>query len=58
MKTMPANGYLQQVRSSRRLERECLRNVELMWLLNRLAPDYKTIAEFRRHEGAALGDTQ
>jgi transposase len=47
-------GYLQQVRSSRRLERECQRNVELMWLLNRLAPDHKTIAEFRRREGAAL----
>ena len=41
-------GYLHQVRSSRRLERECQRNVELMWLLNRLAPDHKTIAEFRR----------
>jgi transposase len=47
-------GYLQQVRSSRRLERECQRNVELMWLLNRLAPDHKTIAEFRRREGLAL----
>src|SRR6266550_2156351 len=41
-------GYLNQVRSSRRLERECARNVEVMWLLNRLAPDHKTIAEFRR----------
>ena len=47
-------GYLHQVRSTRRLERECQRNVELMWLLNRLAPDHKTIAEFRRHEGAAV----
>jgi transposase len=47
-------GYLQQLRSSRRLERECQRNVELMWLLHRLAPDHKTIAEFRRCEGAAL----
>ena len=47
-------GYLQQVRSSRRLERECQRNVELMWLIDRLAPDHKTIAEFRRREGAAL----
>jgi len=45
-------GYLNQVRSSRRLERECGRNVELMWLLKRLAPDHKTIAEFRRHNGA------
>ena len=41
-------GYLQQVRSSRRLEAECRRNVEVMWLLGRLAPDYKSIAEFRR----------
>lgn len=41
-------GYLQQIRSSRRLESECGRNIELMWLLGRLAPDHKTIAEFRR----------
>ena len=41
-------GYLQQVRSSRRLEAECRRNVEVMWLLGRLEPDYKSIAEFRR----------
>jgi len=41
-------GYLQQVRSSRRLEAECRRNVELMWLLSRLEPDHKSIAEFRR----------
>src|SRR6201981_908208 len=41
-------GYLQQIRSSRRLESECWRNIELMWLLGRLAPDHKTIAEFRR----------
>lgn len=47
-------GYLNQVRSSRRLERECQRNVELMWLMRRLAPDHKTIANFRRHNGAAL----
>lgn len=47
-------GYLNQVRSSRRLERECHRNVELMWLLRRLAPDHKTIANFRRHNGVAL----
>ena len=46
-------GYLQQVRSSRRLETECRRNVEVMWLLGRLAPDHKVIAEFRRlHRGA------
>src|SRR5947207_3607788 len=41
-------GYLQQIRSSRRLESECRRNIELMGLLGRLAPDHKTIAEFRR----------
>lgn len=41
-------GYLQQVRSSRRLETECRRNVELMWLLGRLYPDHKSISEFRR----------
>jgi transposase len=47
-------GYLNGVRSSRRLERECSRNVELMWMLRRLAPDHKTIANFRRLEAAAL----
>jgi len=47
-------GYLQQVRSSRRLENECRRNVELMWLLNRLAPDHKSIAEFRRMHSEAV----
>jgi len=41
-------GYLNRIRSSRRLERECHRNVELMWLMGRLSPDHKTIAEFRR----------
>jgi transposase len=41
-------GYLQQVRSSRRVEVECERNVDVMWLLGRLQPDYKSIAEFRR----------
>jgi transposase len=41
-------GYLNRVQSSRRLERECQRNVELMWLTGRLAPDFKTIADFRR----------
>jgi transposase len=41
-------GYLNQIRSSRRLEAECRRNVELMWLLGRLHPDHKSIAEFRR----------
>jgi hypothetical protein len=42
------------VRSSRRLERECRRNVEAMWLLRRLSPDFKTIADFRRDNGAAI----
>jgi transposase len=41
-------GYLNQIRSSRRLEAECRRNVDLMWLLGRLYPDHKSIAEFRR----------
>jgi transposase len=47
-------GYLNEVRSSRRLERECHRNVEAMWLLRRLAPDFKTIADFRRDNGPAI----
>ena len=44
-------GYLNRVPSSRRLEREAQRNVELMWLTGRLAPDFKTIADFRRDNG-------
>jgi len=48
-------GYLNQTRSSRRLERECQRNIEVLWLLNRLAPDFKTIADFRRDNRAAIG---
>ena len=47
-------GYLNAVRSSRGLERECGRNVECMWLLGRLAPDHKTIAEFRRCNSDSL----
>jgi transposase len=47
-------GYFNEVRSSRRLERECRRNVEAMWLLHRLAPDFKTIADFRRDNGPAI----
>jgi transposase len=50
-------GYLNEVRSSRRLERECFRNVEVMWLVRRLAPDFKTIADFRRDNGAAIVGT-
>ena len=45
-------GYLNRVQSSRRLEREAQRNVELMWLTGRLAPDFKTIADFRKDNGA------
>jgi Transposase and inactivated derivatives len=41
-------GYLNQVRSSRKLEKECHRNIEVMWLMKKLAPDHKTIAEFRK----------
>ena len=47
-------GYLHQARSSRRLEAECRRNVEVMWLLGRLQPDYKSIAEFRRMHSQAV----
>jgi transposase len=47
-------GYLNRVQSSRRLEREAQRNVELMWLTGRLAPDFKTIANFRQANGAAI----
>ena len=47
-------GYLNRVQSSRRLEREAQRNIELMWLTGRLAPDFKTIANFRRDNGAAI----
>jgi transposase len=47
-------GYLNQIRSSRRLEAECRRNVELMWLLGRLYPDHKSISEFRRMHSEAV----
>jgi transposase len=47
-------GYLNQVQSSRRLERECGRNLELIWLMGRLKPDFKTIADFRRDNGPAI----
>lgn len=50
-------GYLQQIRSSRRLEAECQRNIELMWLLGRLRPDHKSIAEFRRMHRDAVVQT-
>ena len=47
-------GYLNRVQSSRRLEREAQRNVELMWLTGKLAPDHKTIADFRKDNGPAI----
>lgn len=50
-------GYLNRIQSSRRLEREAGRNLELMWLTGRLAPDFKTIAEFRRENGPAIRAT-
>jgi len=47
-------GYLNRIQSSRRLERECQRNLELMWLTGRLAPDFKTIADFRHDNGKGI----
>lgn len=47
-------GYLNRVQSSRRLERETQRNVEVMWLTGRLTPDFKTIADFRKNNGEAI----
>src|ERR1700691_1983245 len=47
-------GYLNRVPSSRRLERECQRNIELIWLTGQLAPDFKTIADFRKDNGNAI----
>src|SRR5512141_354523 len=47
-------GYLNWTQSSRRLEREAGRNVEVMWLTGRLAPDHKTIADFRKDNGHAI----
>jgi len=50
-------GYLNRVQSSRRLEREAGRNIELMWLLERLAPDFKTIADFRKNNSKGIKNT-
>src|SRR5437667_10085534 len=47
-------GYLNRVRSSRGLEREAARNLELIWLLRKLRPDFKTVADFRRDNGKAI----
>jgi len=48
------DGYLNRIQSSRRLEKEAQRNVELMWLTGRLLPDFKTIADFRKDNGKAI----
>ncbi len=48
-------GYLNRVQSSRRLERDAGRNLEIRWLLGRLVPDHKTIADFRKDNGPAIG---
>ena len=50
-------GYLNRVQSSRRLERETQRNVEVMWLVGRLQPDFKTIADFRKDNGKGIQQT-
>jgi transposase len=50
-------GYLNQLRSSRRLEAECRRNIEMMWLLGRLYPDHKSISEFRRVHREAIAES-
>jgi transposase len=50
-------GYLNRIRSSRKLEQECQRNVEVMWLLGKLAPDHKTIADFRKDNLTAFKET-
>src|SRR5499433_936255 len=50
-------GYLNRIPSSRRLERETQRNIELMWLTGRLSPDFKTIADFRKDNGPAIRAT-
>jgi transposase len=47
-------GYLNRIQSSRRLERETQRNIEVMWLTGRLMPDFKTIADFRKNNGSAI----
>jgi transposase len=47
-------GYLKQIRSSRQVEKECKRNIELMWLMKGLAPDQNTIANFRKNNPKAI----
>jgi transposase len=55
--TLYIYGYLHRVPSSRRLERKAQRNLELIWLLGHLAPDFKTTADFRRDNGVAIHAT-
>ena len=50
-------GYLNRIPSSRRLERECQRNIELIWLTGKLAPDFKTIADFRKDNSQAIRES-
>ena len=50
-------GYLNRIQSSRRLEREAQRNIELMWLIQRLSPDFKTIADFRKDNASGIKNT-
>lgn len=50
-------GYLNGIRSSRRLERECRRNIELHWLMQKLVPNYHSISDFRKDNPAALKNT-
>ena len=47
-------GYFNGIRTSRKLEKECHRNIELMWLINGIAPDFKTIADFRKDNKSAV----
>lgn len=55
--TLFIHGYMNRIPSRRRLEREAARNVKVMWLTGRLVPDHKTIAAFRRQNGAAIRKT-
>ncbi len=50
-------GYLNRIRSTRRLEQECKRNIELIWLTEGLTPDFKTIADFRRDNKQSLKES-
>src|SRR6201981_2650805 len=49
-------GYLNRIPSSRRLERECQRNIEMIWLIGQLAPDFTTIADFRKDNSKAISE--